>query len=371
MSSPRATSTVKWPAAPALIVFLLIAGSACVLPAAGAGDGAPLAASAAPLLAARGNSRNVIHYVTINKRRYLYLHEIAAYYRVGCSIGGVRPTRKVVLGDARGNSRLEFTENSVSALINGTAAALCFPVVVHKGNFMLEHTDFSELIDPIMRPARVPRRIIKTIMLDAGHGGTDHGAQAGGVMEKTLNLAMTRRVGAILAKRGYRVLYTRGGDVTMSLESRSKAAALRKPALFLSIHCNSAVQKDIHGIEVFIANPAGAPSYGTDVLGKDCPSTKYNRINALWAYYAQSALVGATKAADRGVKRKQFYVVRETPAPSMLVEIGFLSNDAERRKLLQADYQDKIAVALCDSIDKLARAVRPPVKPASTAPPRR
>lgn len=208
-------------------------------------------------------------------------------------------------------------------------------------------------------------------MLDAGHGGSDQGAEGGGIKEKNLNLAMVRRVGAILSKRGYRVVYTRRGDATLPLASRSIAAGKVKPALFLSIHCNSSSLKNISGIEVFIANPAGVPSYGTDTLGVKAPGTAYNRINALWAYYTQRELIRATKAVDRGVKRKQFYVIRETAAPSMLVEIGFLSNEAERRKLLQADYQDKIAVALCDAVDKLAKSIRPPVKPASTAPPPR
>ncbi len=361
--------TVSWPVTPALIVFLVLASSAVFLEAAAVGKSGDNAKPA--MVAVRKPKSNVIHYVTLKKRRYLYLHEVAAYYNLNYAISGNAKAHKVILSNLRYGIKLEFTENSPVVLINGTTAALCYPILPYKGAFMLENTDFSEFIDPIMRPARIPRRIIRTIMLDAGHGGTDHGAEAGGVMEKTLNLAMAKRVGAILTKRGYRVLYTRDKDVTMSLAARSAAAKAQNPALFLSIHCNSTQQKSIHGIEVFIANPAGVPSYGTTTLGQDAPSTKYNRTNALWAYYTQKDLTKATKALERGVKRKQFYVIRETPTPSMLVEIGFLSNDAERKKLLQAEYQDKIAVALCDAIDKLTKAVRPPVKPASTAPPAR
>ena len=358
--------TTSWPLTPALIVFLVLASSAVFLQAASASPAATRPAA----VATKKSKANVIHYVTLQKRRYLYLHEVAAYYNLSYTISGKTNAHKVTLSNPRWGTKLEFTENSVAMTINGTTAALCYPILPYKGRFMLENTDFSEFLDPIMRPARVPRRIVRTIMLDAGHGGTDHGAEVDGVMEKTLNLAMVKRVGAILTKRGYRVLYTREKDTTMALSARSAAAKAKQPALFLSIHCNSTTQKSINGIEVFIANPAGVPSYGTKTLGQAAPATKYNHINALWAYYTQKDLTKATKALDRGVKRKQFYVVRETPAPSMLVEIGFLSNDAERKKLLQAEYQDKIAVALCDAIDKLTKAVRPPVKPASTAPPK-
>ena len=69
--------------------------------------------------------------------------------------------------------------------------------------------------------------------------------------------------------------------------------------------------------------------------------------------------MAATKAEDRGIKRKQFKVVIDTPAPAMLVELGFISNKAERAKLIRADYQDKLAVAICDSIDKLRKTLKP------------
>lgn len=348
-----------------LFVFLLVAGTV------GSRLKAQEGGVQLRLAAAGGKGANVINSVTVRKRRYLYLRQIAAYYRLNYSVRGGKAPRRIVLSDSRQVPILEFNENSVAMTFNGTAAALCFPVTVHKGQFMLEYTDFTEFVDPMVRPWRVPRRLVRTVMLDAGHGGSDQGAEGGGIKEKNLNLAMVRRVGAILSKRGYRVVYTRRGDATLPLASRSIAAGKVKPALFLSIHCNSSTLKNISGIEVFIANPAGVPSYGTDTLGVKAPGTAYNRINALWAYYTQRELIRATKAVDRGIKRKQFYVIRETAAPSMLVEIGFLSNEAERRKLLQSDYQDKIAVALCDAVDKLAKSVRPPVKPASTAPPTR
>jgi N-acetylmuramoyl-L-alanine amidase len=245
---------------------------------------------------------------------------------------------------------------------------------------MLETTDFQQFLDPIVRTAIIPRRTIRSVMIDPGHGGTDQGATAakGKVEEKALNLQIATRIGNLLRQRGYIVHYTRTKDTAVTLPARSAAAAKLKPDLFISVHCNSHADPKINGIELFIANPAGVPSYGTTTIGKDCPSVKFNTTNALWAFLMQSSLINATKATDRGVKRKQFAVVRETPTPAMLIEFGFLSNAAERKKLQDAKYQAKLAAAVADGVDSIAKLLQPPSKappargtPAARAPARR
>ncbi len=304
--------------------------------------------------------RPVIHWVKINKRKYLYLKEVAAYYNL-------RYARKggTVTLTTNTKEQLVFTLNSQMCRLKRVQVSLSYPIVKYKNDLMLESTDLLQFIDCILRPGSVPKRKIKTVMLDPGHGGKDKGAVVAGIQEKNTNLIMAKRIGAILTRRGYRVLYTRKTDTALALPERSKLAAKHKPDLFISLHCNYAADAKISGIEVFVANPAGVPSFGTKTIGKDCPSTKFNATNALWAYITQTNLIKRTGATDRGVKRKQFAVIRETPAPSMLVEFGFLSNSAERLKLQNSAYLDKLAVAVCDSVDSLARALKPVTKKAS------
>ncbi|MBO7741217.1 MAG: N-acetylmuramoyl-L-alanine amidase [Victivallales bacterium] len=333
-----------------LILCLLLAGALL--------ESQPLCAQSAgnarfQAAAKKASPRKVVlHSVTVRKRKYLYLREVAALY--GCRYTYNSKSKQAVMVGSKG-VRLEFKVNSVASKVNGVEVALSYPVIMHKDAMMLAVSDFNTLLQPIMRPSTVASRTVRTVVLDPGHGGKDTGAKFGAVQEKDYNLKIARRVGAILAKRGYRVLYTRTDDKALELSQRSKFAVKHKPDLFISIHCNSAADSSISGIEVFAANPEGTPSFGTTTIGKKGPGTVFDTVNALWAYRTQAALIKATAAADRGVKRKQFYVLRETPAPALLVECGFLSNVAERKKLTDNAYLDKIAVAICDGVDAIRR----------------
>ena len=320
---------------------------------------------AAPPSPSTKSSRAVIHFITVNERKYLRLSEIARFYH--CSINkSITAENKTLTLTNRFRQKLIFTADSIQCTLDGYQINFCYKVLYKHGEFYLEETDFRDFLDPILRTQTIPRRTIKTIMLDPGHGGKDHGTEKDGTMEKDLNLLLAKRIRSILQKRGYKVIMTREKDVEMSLQARSELCETQKPDLYISVHCNAhATSKDIQGIEVWIANPVGVPSYGTTTLGKDLPGTKFHSSNALLAYLTLKELIKASKATDRGVRRKQFYVISHSPAPSMLIEFGFLSNEAERKKMLTTTYQDKLCAAVCDAIDKFAKLVAP--KP-STAP---
>lgn len=333
------------------------------VPAAAAKPKAP-----APAAAASGISKPpVIRSVTLHKRKYLYLKDIAAFYNYTYR----RDTRaRTVTLITPARETIVFTETKPLFKLRNVQAYLSYPVVKYKSDLMIEKTDFMEFLDPILRPGRIPKRRIQKIVIDPGHGGKDDGAKGNGITEKLMNLVIARRIGAILVKRGYTVVYTRTADTFVELPARSEFAGKQKCDLFLSVHCNSMADSAVSGIEVFVANPAGVPSFGSTTIGKDSPSTKFNAVNAFWAYLTQSALVKASGAADRGIKRKQFAVIRETPAPSMLVEFGFVSNAAEAGKLKEAAYLDKLAVAVCDAVTTLSAQIKPPQKKTVAAPQR-
>ena len=97
---------------------------------------------------------------------------------------------------------------------------------------------------------------VRTVMIDAGHGGKDPGAIANGVREKDVNLRMARIMGNMLQAQGFKVLYTRTTDKFIPLEERTALANTKGADLFISIHCNAYKNPRIHGLEVYYLNLA-------------------------------------------------------------------------------------------------------------------
>lgn len=302
--------------------------------------------------------KKALREITHLKRTYVDLLDLAARYGFKSATKKSGKDFLLTLTTPRSET-LVFTERQAFCQIAGIQASLSFPVIVNHGRFYLEKTDFTELLEPLLQTAKLPRRAIQHIVVDAGHGGKDQGAARGKFLEKDLNLLMARKVASILRKRGYKVSMTRNGDTTLTLDQRCSFAESKKADLFLSLHTNAMESTDGNGIEVYVANPPGVPSVGTTNIGKQGKATPFQRTSALWGFFTQRALLKATGAQDRGLRRKQFKVVIDTPAPAMLVEIGYLSNDKERANLQRADYQDRLAVAICDGIDQLRNAVKP------------
>jgi len=171
-----------------------------------------------------------------------------------------------------------------------------------------------------------------SIILDAGHGGTDIGTFSGDIYEKDINLAVTLLLKEQLEQRGFRVYLTREEDTYVSLEERARIANDAGAGLFLSIHCN--YYEDDSSI-------AGLESYYLE--GSESGKTYAEAI-------ADAAKEDASISA-RGAKTAKFQVLRGTSMPAVLVEIGYMSNASELKKLTDEDYQKKMAVILADAIE--------------------
>ena len=173
-----------------------------------------------------------------------------------------------------------------------------------------------------------------TIVLDPGHGGSDPGAVNGKKHEADANLAIAKKVGAKLKAKGYNVKYTRTKDVYFSLEERCRMSNNWDADLFVSIHCNSATNKEASGIETWRYSTVG-------------------RMTKNLANNVQTELISATGWKNRGVKTSStLYVLKKTIASAVLVEAGFLSNDAECKKLFSETWQNKIANGIVKGIEK-------------------
>lgn len=162
----------------------------------------------------------------------------------------------------------------------------------------------------------------RQVIIDAGHGGSDPGAQRGDIQEKELTLSIAMKLKQYLEAQGIKVKMTRTDDSFVSLEDRVKITNELNPDAFVSIHINSLeTDRDIKGIETYYQN---------------------GRSRQL-AEKIHEQLVGKLQVPDRNVRKARFYVVNHTDNPAVLAEVGFISNKDERDKLISSEYQAKIA----------------------------
>lgn len=180
------------------------------------------------------------------------------------------------------------------------------------------------------------------IVIDPGHGGKDAGARYYGCDEKTLNLKTAIALKKSLQKRSYRVLMTRQRDEYVSIARRAEFVNDHQPDLLISVHYNSASSSEIQGVEIFY--------HGSKLwsLFSEDPSKKI-------AENVLSYFLKKTGAKSRGVKRANFYVLKQTQVPSILIEGGFISNREECSKLKNDLYIQKIVEGIADGVDAYFR----------------
>jgi N-acetylmuramoyl-L-alanine amidase len=175
-----------------------------------------------------------------------------------------------------------------------------------------------------------------TVVLDAGHGGHDPGGVPGQrYIEKHAALRITKLVQARLKTAGHRVLMTRTSDVFMEL-SRRVALSNKSPAnsVFVSIHFNSAPNRDAHGIETYYYDERSLPL----------------------AQAIHQRVVRATGEEDRNVRKARFYVLRNNRRMAALAELGFLTNAQEGARVAHSgEYSQRLAAAVADGILSVLR----------------
>ena len=232
---------------------------------------------------------------------------------------------------------------------------------VFEGNMpWISNLDWYKTMRPVLYPATVPRHRVSTIMIDMGHGGSDPGAIGKFSREKTITFKVGNRVIQILRSYGFTVIPTRTKDIHVPLAAIGPMQQRSKCDLFVSIHVNATLNSTVSGIETYCLTPAGAASSN----GGKASSTVYtgNRQDAgnmLLAWNIQSSLLRRTKAVDRGIKRARFAVLRDINAPGVLIEIGFITNAAEEKKLNDREYIDKVAYGIVDGIIGYAKSTSP------------
>ena len=174
----------------------------------------------------------------------------------------------------------------------------------------------------------------RTVVIDPGHGGQDHGGQWGRVYEKHLALDTAVRLEAMLKCMGYQTVMTRRSDYFITLPQRVSTTNANKNAIFVSIHYNYTWKNEVSGLETFYYNSEG------------------QRL----AQCVQSSLLRQTHTVDRSAKFARFYVLRNAQIPAILVEGGFVSNEKERNRMKSAYFRDSIARGIVEGIQRYRRA---------------
>lgn len=225
------------------------------------------------------------------------------------------------------------------------------------------------------------------IAIDAGHGGDDPGAiGAGRLQEKHVALAIARELGALFEReRGYKPVLTRNSDVFLPLKTRRDLARKAQADLMVSIHADSFADKDAQGGSVFALSNRGATSTmaafladsennadaigGIPVEGGDDDLVKVLTDFSLTETMNSSLTIGrdvlhsisgVTRLHSQRVEQAAFVVLKSPDTPSILVETGFVSNPKEARRLGSREYQQQVARAIFNGINRYFSRNPPP-----------
>jgi len=256
---------------------------------------------------------------------------------------------------------VRFYPGRRKADVNGTTVWLNAPPdgSVSAGDWRVAATDLDLLLLSVLpREEGDPKRL--HVMLDPGHGGEDDGASSKDppIKEKDLTLEMALKIGARLEAAGMRVTYTRTNDVTLALDDRSRMARKSAADLFVSVHANYASNADASGVETYVLPTSGYPGTADGSRARGLQIGNRNDFhNTLLGFSIHRNLARHDNPTDRGLKRQSFFVLRETSCPAVLLELGFLSNAADSRKMLDRNWQEACAAAVSDGVLAYSRKV--------------
>ena len=221
----------------------------------------------------------------------------------------------------------------------------------------------------------------KTIVIDAGHGGKDPGAVGyRGTKEKDIALDVAKRLEKKLSKNmNVKIIMTRDEDVFLRLSERTKIANESNGNLFISIHTNAAEDRRASGFETFLIGPnkneaavrvaarenavlelegtTGKKLTNEDLIQATIAQSAFAFKSEQFASMVQKEIKKRVQSKDRGVKQAGFYVLMGASMPNVLVELGFISNPSEEKKLRSPQYRDQLATAIYRAVEQYQKTL--------------
>jgi N-acetylmuramoyl-L-alanine amidase len=308
-----------------------------------------------------------------NGRDYIPLTDVARFY--GFTTVDFTNGVASLSGSA---VHLQCASNSRDLYLNGLKFILSLPILDIQTKPAISRLDLAKLLDPVLRPTQIHTPPVRTVVLDAGHGGFDQGAHGPLGNEKDFALDVALRADDLFTRAGFNVRMTRSTDVYVPLESRALFSSFQQNAVFLSIHFNFGMGPDAEGIETYCLAPRGVPSTNDPRgltladfqtwTGNGCDSENIDLATAI-----HSSLITRLVVPDRGIKRARFVVLRDNSIPGVLIEGGFLTNPRDAARIASPAYRELLADAIVRGVMAYNRAVtrgsgRPPEGIASKLP---
>jgi N-acetylmuramoyl-L-alanine amidase len=233
------------------------------------------------------------------------------------------------------------------------------------------------------RESAMPRlptgmRSVRTVVVDAGHGGQDPGAiGVGGLREKDVTLKLAKALGVLLEERGFRVVQTREDDRKLGLEERTAIAEAERGDLFVSLHTNSAPRRSVKGVETYYldadhdrhsltvaARENGIDRREVNPLQRMMAKLRVSEVSLHSQHLAeliQHEIVNGMPrryrpVQDLGTKKGPFYVLYLSSMPAALVETGFITNRAEAKRLRDEGYVNAVAKQIAAALSRYRAA---------------
>ena len=310
-----------------LFTLLLCLPAAAIVP--------PDANNAQPILVP--NIKFNWNLVELNNKPYLPINDLKKFFGFGnLDING----KKIKLNGEK--NQLLLTTGTQTMLLNGVKFILSEPIRLHNDVPHISNLDLRTLIDPLLRPERQLMPPMKTVVIDAGHGGKDKGSAK---LESKYTLALALQIKDALNKKGYPVVLTREKDVFVPLADRVIIANNTADAVVVSLHFNSG-PKRAHGFESFILSARQA---------RDTHAASLHLTTAIHSrclmYLNRKPLEKIHTTVDRGIKRARFNVLFNCKHPAVIIEAGFLTHKKEAEKVAHEIYQQQLTNAIVRGIE--------------------
>ena len=283
---------------------------------------------------------------------YLPLEDIRSFYKLMT----LQPKGRKVAGQrllGNGEVELRFGPAPRELRIQDRLCILSHPVQEDaSGDLLISRQDVLHVIEPVLRPTYIAnRRAVRTVVIDAAHGGHDAGAVTPYAREADVTLAVATRLGAELKKRGFEVRFTREDNQYLSPQARVDKVNAEPLAMFVSLHLNSG-RSDLQGAQVYTLAPAGQDD-------KKLPGHEFIQSSMALAMSLQSALVEKGGQEDGGCRRAHFSLLNSLRCPSVMVELGYATNPEEGLRLSSEENQIKLANALAGGVEAFTRVMNP------------
>lgn len=275
-------------------------------------------------------------------------------------------------------AKAEVLVGSDLVIVDHERVTLSAPVRVVRSTVIVP-IDFQSKVISRLRQRAAARKgygitQFREIVIDPGHGGKDPGAIGRfGEYEKEAVLDISKRLKKILENKGIKIRMTRVKDEFITLQKRTEIASRSKADLFVSIHANSSPVRSVHGFEVYTAKYLGykernsgqrktnqrlmfnhlAMKRGASDLNNivsDMIYTHKQSHSETLAKQLSRSTAKRIKTRNRGEKKSNFFVVKNTLIPAILIEVGFLSNPKESKLLQTGTYRQRVARGIAESI---------------------